>query len=86
MDVQTDAGTGATRKRRPWSAFNIQKKDGYEKPFWHKIGVAWPNRDGSFTIVLESLPMDGKVHIREERDRTDRKEAAPQQMSIERVE
>ena len=36
-----------------------------EKPFWNRIGTAFENRDGSFNVVLNSLPLDGKLHIRE---------------------
>jgi hypothetical protein len=38
---------------------------------WTKIGVAFQNRDGSLSVLLDSLPVDGKLHIR---DRTQRSE------------
>ena len=44
-----------------------------ERKFWTKVGVAFVNRDGSLNCKLESLPVDGQLHIRdyvarEERD------------------
>ena len=32
-----------------------ESKDG-EKRYWPKIGIAFANRDGSITLVLEALP------------------------------
>ncbi|MEM7604203.1 MAG: hypothetical protein AAF411_02510 [Myxococcota bacterium] len=34
---------------------------------WLKIGVAFPNRDGSLTVRLNALPTTGKLIIREPR-------------------
>ena len=36
-----------------------------EKSFWSRIGTAFVNRDGSYNVVLSSLPVDGKLHIRD---------------------
>lgn len=38
------------------------------KDVWTKIGVAFPNRDGSLNVVLEAIPLGGKLHIRDRRD------------------
>ncbi|MGC4000943.1 MAG: hypothetical protein QM767_27185 [Anaeromyxobacter sp.] len=46
-----------------------ESKDG-EKKFWPKIGVAFPNRDGSTTLLLDALPIGtNKLQVREERER-----------------
>ncbi len=47
-----------------------------ERKFWTKVGVAFVNRDGSLNCKLESLPIDGELHIRdyvapEDRERTE---------------
>ncbi len=31
------------------------------KGFWNRIGVAWANKDGGFTLQLDSLPIDGRI-------------------------
>lgn len=47
-----------------------------ERKFWTKIGVAFVNRDGSLNCKLDSLPVDGELHIRDASAREDR-EATP---------
>jgi hypothetical protein len=34
-------------------------KDG--QSFWDRVGIAWSNRDGGFTVQLHSIPLDGRV-------------------------
>jgi hypothetical protein len=36
-----------------------------DRKYWTKIGVAFVNRDGSLNCKLESLPVDGELHIRD---------------------
>jgi hypothetical protein len=54
--------------RKKWAVYTIREKDGFEKPFWTRIGVAFVNRDGSFSVYLDAAPLDGKLHIREWRE------------------
>ena len=35
--------------------------------YWLRIGSGWKNKDGSMNIVLNALPINGKLHIREAR-------------------
>ena len=37
-----------------------------DKSIWTRIGTAFTNRDGSLNVILDSLPIDGRLHIREE--------------------
>ncbi|HBF12252.1 MAG TPA: hypothetical protein DDW49_02490 [Deltaproteobacteria bacterium] len=37
-------------------------KDGPDR--WTKIGVAFVNRDESINVILDSVPLSGKLHIR----------------------
>ena len=37
-----------------------------EKSFWTKIGMAFVNRDGSLTVRLDAMPMNGVLQIRDE--------------------
>lgn len=39
------------------------EKDG-EKSRWIRIGVAFPNKDDSLNVILNCLPINGKLHIR----------------------
>ncbi len=37
-----------------------------ERSFWTKVGAAFPNRDGSMTVRLEAVPVNGILQIRDE--------------------
>jgi len=59
---ETNENSGG--KKPEFIAYNVKdSKDG--KGFFHRIGAAWPHRDGEgYDIQLESLPMDGRVTLR----------------------
>jgi hypothetical protein len=41
------------------------EKNGQKETAWTRVGVAWPHADGKgFNIVLEALPVDGKLSLR----------------------
>lgn len=40
-----------------------------DKRYWHKLGVAFENRDGSFSLKLFGLPVDGELQMREWEDK-----------------
>ena len=42
-----------------------------ERSFWNRVGTAFVNKDGSLNVLLNSLPVDGKLHIRDPRPPTD---------------
>jgi hypothetical protein len=41
----------------------VKKPDG--KDLWLRIGSAFPNRDGSLSVLLDAVPTNGKLQIRE---------------------
>ncbi|MBL7685265.1 MAG: hypothetical protein JNK65_04430 [Deltaproteobacteria bacterium] len=41
--------------------------DGPSKSVWTKIGVAHVNRDQSLNVILDAIPMNGRLHIRDKR-------------------
>ena len=54
-------------KKRVKAVYIIQQKEGSTDPkdsFWIKIGVAFVNKDESLNVLLDALPIDGKLHIR----------------------
>jgi hypothetical protein len=57
-------GTG----RKKWAVYTIRERSGLEKPIWLRVGVAFINRDGSFSLYLDAQPLDGKLHMREWRE------------------
>jgi len=48
--------------------FTIIDSQNGGKPFWLKIGISTPNRDGSWNVTLNALPINGKLQIREPSD------------------
>jgi hypothetical protein len=51
-------------------AYQVRERAG-ETGFFTRIGAAWPNKDGKgFHILLESIPLDGKIilRLREDQD------------------
>lgn len=57
-------GTG----RKKWAVYTIRERTGLEKPIWLRVGIAFMNRDGSFSLYLDAQPLDGKLHMREWRE------------------
>jgi hypothetical protein len=41
---------------------------------WTRAGSAYVNKDGSLNVVLDVLPLDGRLHVREAGEK---REAAP---------
>ena len=46
------------------TCFTVRNRGEGRKAFWLTIGSAWTNRDGSFTLRLDALPLDGEVVVR----------------------
>jgi hypothetical protein len=65
--IPTVAGTRAPGTRMV--VYTITEKPGSDKSFWSKIGSAWINRDSSINIQLDALPVNGKLHLREQLER-----------------
>lgn len=47
------------------------ESNGQKKSRWTKIGVAFPNKngDGGFNVLLDALPVNGKIVIMPPRER-----------------
>lgn len=51
---------------RRLAVYAVPESTDGEKKFWPKIGVAFPNRDGSINLLLEALPLGtNKLQLRE---------------------
>ncbi len=51
------------------TCFTVRSRGEGKKPFWATIGSAWTNKDGSMTIRLDSLPLDGEIVVRTRKER-----------------
>lgn len=36
-----------------------------KKARWMRVGIAFVNKDGSLNLVLDALPVSGKLHVRD---------------------
>ena len=43
----------------------VESGEGGERAIWRRVGSAYRNRDGSLSVYLDALPINGKLHIRE---------------------
>ena len=55
-ETQPETKTG---KSPSHVAYHVREGGG--KSFWNRVGVAWSNRDGGFTVQLECVPLDGRI-------------------------
>lgn len=46
------------------AVYTIVEREG-KKAVWIRLGIAFENRDGSLNIILDALPVSGKLHVRE---------------------
>jgi len=47
-----------------------------DKTYWNRIGVAFPNKDGSINVKLDALPTSGQLQIRDYEPRDEAEMAA----------
>ncbi|WP_457798322.1 hypothetical protein [Methylocystis sp. S23] len=58
-------------------AYSVIRREGQDD-FWLNVGLVFPHKDGGgFNIMLQALPLDGKIVCREITD-DDHDEAPPQ--------
>jgi hypothetical protein len=51
-------------------------REGKGGSVWVRAGSAFVNRDGSLNVLLDVLPLDGKLHVREAGEKRDGGEVA----------
>ncbi len=59
-------------------AYSVREyeKDNKKESFWTKVGVVFAHQDGKgFDVVLEAMPINGRVTIREPREKDEAKSA-----------
>lgn len=54
-----------------------------KKDFWLRVGTAFENRDGSWSVVLDAIPVNGKLIVRDQREQ-DRRDDPPPRRSDRR--
>ena len=46
------------------TCYTVRDRGENRKPYWAIIGSGFTNKDGSLNLVLDSLPIDGKIVVR----------------------
>ena len=46
-------------------AYAIVERKGGGKPIWLNVGRAYNNRDGSINLVLDAMPTNGRLQLRD---------------------
>ena len=67
MDEQTSKAT----MKAVWTVVDR----GQGKSFWTRVGVGFVNRDGSLTLRLDAIPINGNLQVREWQEYDRRAEA-----------
>jgi hypothetical protein len=57
--------TERTKTMKDVYAIYESKNDGRDRARWVRVGVAFPNRDGSLNVLLDALPLSGRLQIRD---------------------
>lgn len=47
------------------AVYQITERDG-KRAIWTRVGSAFVNKDCSLNVMLTSLPIDGRLHIRDQ--------------------
>lgn len=63
--------------RQPLVVYTIVEREKDKKKLWVRIGSAFRNRDGSLNAMLDAVPTNGSIHIRELRPLPARDHVAP---------
>ena len=70
IDSQTQnmKGEPSAQKAQRRVVYTIVDRPNSAKGFWVKIGSAFINHDNSINVYLDALPVNNKLHIREEKN------------------
>ena len=45
------------------AVFTVMDGSKGRRPIWRRIGTGFVNRDNSLNIILDALPVSGKLHV-----------------------
>lgn len=61
----------ATHRQPSHTVYTIVETGG-EKNRWLECGIGFTNRDGSLNVLLNALPVNGRLHVRSSNGRQER--------------
>jgi hypothetical protein len=67
---QASGEPGKKKYKHLWMVEDTHLSDGSPgKSYWTKVGVAFPNRDGSWSLELSAVPVNGRLQMRDPQPR-----------------
>ena len=54
------------------AVYTIVEGEKLDRPIFRRIGTAFVNRDGSLNVLLDAVPVNGKLHIRDVEPKVER--------------
>ena len=63
MSNETTTNNKTPGKKPDFVAFSIRDR-GEQKAKWTEVGVAFRNKDGGFTVLVDVVPLNGKIVLR----------------------
>lgn len=70
QEVQLEATVANGTSKRKIVYTIIETGEG--RSIWRMVGAAFVNRDESLTVLLDALPVNGRLHIREPGEREEK--------------
>lgn len=58
------SNTDTTPRPHTHNVFTVVDRAGGGRSFWATIGRGYTNRDGSISIELDALPVNGRIQVR----------------------
>lgn len=66
--TESKPSTSSTAPAAFKEVYTIIDRGENQKAYWLRIGTCWTNKDGSFNVNLDALPVNGKLNIRDKKE------------------
>ena len=58
-------------------AFTVRKDEQSGKSYWTKLGVAFPTKNGGWSIKLDAMPVNGEIMLMPPKAKDDMRDGGP---------
>lgn len=64
--MRPEASESGRSRETVYCVIDPSPSNGLKKAYWQRVGVAFENRDGSRAVLLNALPLNGRLILRRE--------------------